>query len=290
MPLEIFFHKVGAGHAVHAFLPDGKLVVVDLGCSPDNSPLTWLKKSGRTTIDLLVITHPHGDHIDEIVLLDQFGFTVRHLLRPGYLTEKEVRDANQQEYQRHVDRYLEMNARFNGTVAPGNEIIDAPANNGGATVKKFFSSSCGRSEINNHSGVIAFNYATSTVVVPGDNESPSWRTLLDVPEFVTVLKSANVFLASHHGRESGYCADVFADDRKPSLVIVSDGRVRDTDATPLYSQQARGWKVHARDGTESRDKNVVTTRSNGMVHVKLGYEGEKPYRMVTVDTFAPATP
>jgi beta-lactamase superfamily II metal-dependent hydrolase len=289
MALEIFFHKVGAGHAVHAFLPDGKLVVVDLGCSADFSPLGWLKKQGRTKIDHLVITHPHGDHLDEILLLNKLGFAIEQVSCPRWLTEQEVREANQSEYKPHVDRYLEMTTSYNQKILPERKIFQNPANAGGAMVKSFWSNSCDRTQINNHSGVVSFNYASSTVVVPGDNESPSWRTLLEDPEFVATVKAADVFLASHHGRESGYCADVFADDRKPRLFVVSDGGVRDTDASPLYTQQARGWLVHSRDGTDSREKKVVTTRSNGTVHVKYyTHTDGKPYLVVTVDTFAVA--
>ena len=41
------------------------------------------------------------------------------------------------------------------------------------------------------------------------------------------MNSANIFMASHHGRESGYCADIF--EKKPNLCVVSDGRVQDTE-------------------------------------------------------------
>lgn len=290
MTTEIFIHDVGAGHAVHAITPDGKVIVIDLGCSPDFSPLEWLKKkTGTAIIDLLVITHPHGDHLDEVLKLDGLGMQVRQLSRPTWLTEAEIRAANQIDYTKHVDKYLEMNAKYVHGVRPEEKIVDNPAGTGGASIKLFWSQDCGHSQINNHSAVVSLSYATSTVIIPGDNEAPSWRVLLGQPDFVTTLKAANIFMASHHGRESGYCADVFADDRKPNLFVISDGVVRDTDAAPSYSQQARGWRVHARDGTESRGKNVVTTRANGMVEIKLGYTApDKPYRAVTVDTFAPS--
>ncbi len=94
MILQVFVHDVGHGQAVHAVTPAGETVVIDLGCSADFSPLEWL--GGKTkTIDKLVITHPHGDHIDEILMLNKMGFTVRQLWRPNWLPKDEVYKQNQ---------------------------------------------------------------------------------------------------------------------------------------------------------------------------------------------------
>ncbi len=281
--LKLVFHKVGAGHAVHAFTPNGKVIVIDLGCSVDFSPLTWLAKVTKR-IDLLIITHPHGDHIDEILLLDKLGFTIGHIWRPKWLTAEEVRNANQADYQAHVERYLKLSSDFDAPVPAGETLFDTPSNVGGAKLNLFVSKECGTSNINNHSGVAAFTYANSTVIVAGDNESASWAELLKQPDFVAAVKAADVFLASHHGRESGYSADVFADGRKPYLFVISDGTVRDTDATASYSQQARGWTVHRHNGPSETGRKVVTTRTDGPVEVKMGFNAPaQPYLSVTVD-------
>lgn len=281
MSLRIVFHKVGAGHAVHAFMPNGKLVVIDLGCSFDFSPLAWLRQQGKTTIDLLVVTHPHGDHIDEIVRLDPFY--VAQLSRPKWLTADEVRAANQSKYASHVTRYLTMDANYCGTPAPHEKTTDNPDAFGGVDVRVYDSSDCGRSNINNHSLVVVLQYGQFTIVVPGDNEAESWQSLLKNPKFVKDVAASHLFLTSHHGRESGYCADVFAEGRKPLLFVTSDGCVRDTDATPLYSQQAFGWNVNKRGGGSER-RNVVTTRTDGSVDVSFGLAvgGNGPFMDVSI--------
>ena len=89
MTLRIVIHNVGHGQSVHAFTPQGQVIVVDLGCSSDFSPLDWLGKS-RSKIDMLVITHPHGDHIDEMPKLGQLEFEVSQFRRPTWLTSQEV--------------------------------------------------------------------------------------------------------------------------------------------------------------------------------------------------------
>ncbi len=279
MTTRVLFHDVGHGQAVHIFTPDGKAVVIDLGCSADFSPLEWLALSTKT-IDLLIITHPHGDHIDEILMLDKLSFHVRQLWRPRWLTAQEVYDANQAAYKTKVDRYLKMSSVYTGEIPATEKILGNPKASGGVTIDTYASPECGTSNINNHSGVTVIKYASSTIIVPGDNEPSSWAELLKQPGFVSALKSADIFMASHHGRASGYSADLFADDRKPALVCISDGRVQDTDATARYSANATGWTVHNRSGFPSESRKAVTTRSDGRIDVTLGMNDTTPFLSV----------
>lgn len=266
MTLRVLIHDVGHGQAVHAFTPAGQSVVVDLGCSSAFSPLEWL--SGFTkTIDSLKITHPHGDHIDELPLLKQLGFKVRQLWRPNWLPKEEVYKQNQSSYTTKLDAYFEMSDRYNGTIADG-ELIGDPAVSGGVAITQFNSKTCGVSNINNHSGVIVFEYLGVTIIVPGDNEPASWRELRKQPKFVEAMNNSNIFMASHHGRESGYCADIF--EEKPNLCVVSDGRVQDTDARNRYSYHAEGWDVKKRNSLPSEKRYCVTTRRDGFVSIEVG--------------------
>ena len=232
------------------------------------SPLAWLKKN-TSVIDSLVITHPHGDHIDEILDLQPAGFRVRQLWRPSWLTSDEVRQANQAVYEAKVTRYLEMSQRYSGAIPP-DELVGNPAVSGGVTISQYASVACGRSNINNHSGVVIFDYLDIKILIPGDNEVPSWQELLKKPEFVSAAKTPDVFLASHHGRDSGYCAELFEVIGKPRLCMISDGRVQDTDARGRYSYHARGWIVHSRSGRPSVRRRCVTTRTDGCIDIMVG--------------------
>ena len=284
MTMRIFIHDVGHGQAIHAFTPSGQVVAIDLGCSDLFSPLKWLRTK-VSTIDNLIITHPHGDHIDEILLLFAYGFKVRQLWRPKWLTEQEVRFANQASYAAKLDRYFEISQNFSVPIEPEN-FIGNPTVNGGATISTFASNRCGRSNINNHSGVVVFEYLGVRVVVPGDNEPTSWRELLKDPTFVSATKGAHVFLASHHGRQSGYCPELFDEASgimKPNLCVISDGRVQDTDATARFTYHASGWCVHSRGGSPSEDRYCVTTRSDGAIIIEIGndYNTGNTYLSIT---------
>lgn len=268
MTLKIIIHNIGHGHAVHAFMPNGQSVVVDLGCSDSFSPLDWLR--GQTdTIDSLMITHPHGDHVDEILELGRLGFNIRQVWRPKWLTEEDVRSANQSSYSEKLDCYFDMsNNQFTHSIQD-DQVVGNPNITGGVSITRHASSDCGTSNINNHSIVSVFEYLGVKVVIPGDNEPPSWNALLEKISFVEAVNGAHVFLASHHGRESGYHSDLFK-TISPKLCVVSDGRVQDTDATSRYSGHATGWAVHSNSNNQSRDRNCLTTRTDGYVEIKIG--------------------
>ena len=285
MSLRVIAHDVGHGQAVHAFMPSGQVVVIDLGCSATFSPLAWLRRQ-RSTIDSLVVTHPHGDHIDEILALDSRGFDVRHFWRPRWLTEAEVRDANQTVYRAHVTRYLEMSARYTEPI-PSNESIGNPAVSGGVRITHYASEDCGRSNINNHSWVVVLEYRGLNVVIPGDNESPSWQELLKKPAFLEAAKTPDLFLASHHGRLSGYYADLFDNTNgigNPRLCAVSDGRVQDTDAVDRYSRHAQGWEVRSRQTGRTRQRSCVTTRADGPIEIEIGQNAHDGSTFLSVTT------
>ncbi|MFK5893114.1 MAG: MBL fold metallo-hydrolase [Pseudomonadota bacterium] len=266
MTLRIYIHNVGHGHAVHAFTPNNQSIVIDLGCSKDFSPLKWLK--GQTDrIDSLIITHPHGDHIDEILKLDDFH--LHQIWRPKWLSESDVRKANQDSYSDKLDYYFDMsNNKFIHPISD-NELIGNPNISGGVKITRHYTSTCGTSNINNHSGVVVFEYHGVKVIIPGDNEPPSWKALLEQSAFVEATKNAHIFLASHHGRESGYYSELFK-TIAPKLCIVSDGRKQNTDAVSRYSYHAEGWPVVNNSDGKSEVRKCLTTRTDGYVKIEIG--------------------
>jgi beta-lactamase superfamily II metal-dependent hydrolase len=279
MALRIQVHNVGQGHAVHVFTPSGQTIVIDLGGSTEYSPLEFLR-SQTDTIDSLIVTHPHGDHIEEFESLANLKFKVRQFWRPKWLTKDEILKQNQQTYVDRLNAYQKMSEGYNEKIAD-TELVGNPSVSGGVRVRTFASSSLSHSNINNHSGVTVLEYHGAKVVIPGDNESPSWNELLKQPEFVEAISGVTVFLASHHGRESGYCPDIFIS--KPKLCIVSDGPVKDTDATANYSYHAEGWDIVSRNTNKTINRNCITTRSDGHVDMQIGKSGEGAYLAVQID-------
>jgi|SRR4051794_15938453 len=278
MTLRVYFHDVGHGQAIHIFTPAGECVVIDLGCSAQFSPLEWLR--GVTdTIDSLLITHPHGDHIAEMLDIERLGFSVRQLWRPVWLSEDAIRSQNQSRFGEQLDRYIQMSARYTDPILP-TELVGEPSVSAGLQIRRFAATDCGESNINNHSFVVILEYLGAKIVIPGDNEPPSWRSLLTQPDFRVAVTGTNVFMASHHGRQSGYCSELF-DLVKPNLCVISDREVCDTNAGPRYSERATGWSLKSRSTGKSEKRYAVTTRCDGYIQAKVWHDAGTNYLEVS---------
>jgi hypothetical protein len=79
------------------------------------------------------------------------------------------------------------------------------------------------------------------------------------PAFVSMLSGVNIFVASHHGRENGYCEEVMNLCPNLRVVVISDSKkgFQSQETANQYRRYAAGFNYF---GTERR---VLTTRSDG---------------------------
>ncbi len=111
--LEMVIWDVQHGSAAYLKTPNGKHFVIDLGTGTHKgsnntfSPLLYLKQNwGITSIDKVIITHPHTDHIDDIFNLMQLSPV--YIQRPFHLSENDIRGNNPSS-----DKYkIEVVAKF----------------------------------------------------------------------------------------------------------------------------------------------------------------------------------
>lgn len=286
MPLEIVIWDVQHGSASYIKTPNNRHIVQDLGTgsygenNKDFSPLLHIKNKWKVDrLDYVIISHPHKDHINDILNFEELS--PRVFCRPKHLTEDEIMEYVRSEDKYLFDKYFEINQRYSGGVSSEND-PDLPDNYGGVNIQTFHPRSCSTSNINDHSIVTVLSFARSKIILSGDNETCSWDELLKKNEFRKAIQDADLFLASHHGRESGYHSDIF-EYFKPKLTIISDGRFCDTSATDRYSEISDGWEVHHRNG-ETEKRYCITTRNDGVIVVKLGYTPKNnPFIKVTID-------
>ncbi len=283
--LRITIWDVQHGSAVHMRTPNRLDIVQDLGTGTHKggdtnfSPLRHLKnRMDVAYIDGVIITHPHRDHLDDIFNFDYLS--PKALYRPTHLSEYEVISANRGEDRHIIDKYLEIDRRYNAPIVSNPFLKE---NNGNVDFKIFAPTECAHSNINNHSLITVVTYARSRILLPGDNEPESWRELLGNVDFRNAIAGTDVLLAPHHGRDSGFCADLFS-YFTPKLVVISDGRYCDSSATDRYDRITSGWTVHRRNGSNV-EKKYVTTRNNGDIVIELGIDKSdgRPFLSVTVD-------
>ena len=266
MPLNFTTWDVQHGSAAFIGTPNNQTIAIDLGAG-DFSPLEHIRRSGITQLDEVIITHPHLDHIDDILNFDLLQ--PRILIRPRHLSEDEIWAGNQNasaQVKSKISKYCEINSRYNQPVPP-NENPMAPENNGGATIQIFSPNECSTSNLNNHSVVTIISYGSVKILSPGDNEACSWEELLKMPGFKQAIAGTNVLVAAHHGRESGFYKDLF-DYFTPLVTIVSDGRAQDTNASSRYSAVSKGWDIKKRSGGREK-RYCLTTRNDGHIEIEV---------------------
>ena len=266
------FWDVQHGSAAYIRTPNGKHIVIDLGTGSHEgntpfSPLLYLKyKHNVQRLDAVIITHPHRDHLDDIFNFD--ALSPKAFCRPVHLSETDVRRGNQSRDSAVIDKYLEINSRYTGSIASASNPF-LPNNNGGVTIQPFMSSACARSNLNNHSLVTIISYGGLKIIIPGDNEKPSWNDLLEREDFRAAIQGTHVLVASHHGRESGFSPALF-NHISPYLTIISDGPAKETSVSDRYAQRTRGWHVDKRSSRTTQERKCLTTRNDGVIVVRFG--------------------
>lgn len=275
--LKIIIWDVQHGSSSYIRTPNNQHIVIDLGTGSRSdltfSPLRYLNSHwGVKQLDCVVITHPHRDHLDDIFNFDSLSPKV--LYRPNHISEASIKKSNRDVDSDIISKYIEISHRYTAAV------LSDPlysTNNGGVDIQTFVPTECSESNINNHSIVTVLSYAGSKILIPGDNEPVSWKELLQRNDFRSAIKNTNILVAPHHGRDSGFCNELF-DYISPDLTIISDGRLCDTSATERYANKTNGCTVCRRNGGTA-ERRCVTTRNDGVVSIEVG----PSYRKVTID-------
>jgi beta-lactamase superfamily II metal-dependent hydrolase len=119
---------------------------------------------------------------------------------------------------------------------------------------------------NNLSLVTIIEWAGFKILFGGDLEKAGWQNLLRLESFRRNLAGIDVYVASHHGRESGCCDDVLRIAR-PQIVVMSDrDRIYETQNTTNW-YQARTSGIYDTSAQETR--HVYTTRCDGALRISV---------------------
>lgn len=269
-------YDVQLGLAVHIKAPNGKYIIIDLGTgaegSGNESPLL---KRLYDDIGYMIITHPHLDHIDDILNFDRNTPTT--LNRATSITNEEVMNGVRECDKPKFKKYCAVNDRYTSPVSASTD-PDNPENYGGLAIHVFKTSSCDKANFNNFSSIAIFELSDCKIVVCGDNEKESLDILMQRNSFKEAVKNADVLVAPHHGRESGY-QDAFVSLVNPAITIISDTKYSDASAVDKYREKTRGWKIWDRNGNSS-ERYCLTTRSDGDIRVTFGESDDPQYSSI----------
>jgi beta-lactamase superfamily II metal-dependent hydrolase len=131
-------------------------------------------------------------------------------------------------------------------------------------------------DTNNLSLAVFVKYGPFTALFGGDLETAGWKKLLLIPGFRARVLEVNLFVASHHGRESGKCEELFQ-WCAPDLIVFSDGpKEYETQETAgWYYRRAKGipdWSQPVSLLGQPR-RHVMTTRSDGTIRIDVTENG-----------------
>ena len=253
--------NVEHGSVAYAVASDGSVLLFDCGYSPSCRPSEYLYNRGIRVIRRLFITNYDEDHIGDLPWVRQNLF-IEILTRNPSLTSAQLRALKIPPISTAMRELLNMIDSYTGWVST--QQLEPP----GLRVWTFYNNYPHFEDTNNLSLLTFLEIGGTLFALPGDLERAGWIALLSNPQVCEFLRHVNVFVASHHGRESGYCREVF-DYCRPSLIVFSDGPVlHDTQRmASTYGQHATGEWFNGRGGREWR--KVVTTRHDGNIFWEL---------------------
>jgi hypothetical protein len=143
---------------------------------------------------------------------------------------------------------------------------------GGVTIRSFCHSFPTFTNTNDLSCVFFLGFGPFKIMFPGDLEKPGWKAHLNNPAFIVELRTTTILVASHHGRENGYCEEAFQ-YLQPQAVAMSDKSILHgtQEMVPQYRGKIRGEGIIVTNEPERR--HVLTTRCDGDIVFKVEDNG-----------------
>ena len=253
--------NVEHGFAAYAIASDGSVLLFDCGHSPTCRPSEYLRAKGVHTIQRLFISNYDEDHIADLPNIRQ-RLSIEFLTRNTSISSTQLRSLKPYPISSAMDVLLKM-IDYLWRKVP-NKQLELP----GIRVWTFHNEYPTFTDTNNLSLLTFLDVGSVSFALTGDLEREGWLELLKDSQVCQLLERVNVFVASHHGRESGYCREVFNYCR-PSLIVISDGPVKhDTQKmASTYAQHTSGEWFNERGDRKWR--KVVTTRKDGHIWWEL---------------------
>lgn len=262
MRVEIF--DVGHGQCAVITAPNGRRMMIDCGDRWGEETF-WtpsLYYFGQT-IDLLALTNLDEDHLSD------FKGMIENCNLPWILTNSTI---GAREFVLLKQDGMGSGAKaFAAWLARprGFPVITTEPDFGPVQIRWYSWSFVpgAVNKTNDLSLAVVVQFGAFKIVFTGDLEVAGWRRLLTIPEFRADLLGTTVFVASHHGRESGCCTELFELIR-PQLVIISDDEHQydSQDTNAWYRNRCTG-AVFAHNALERR--YVATTRKDGSMRLDI---------------------
>lgn len=235
---KVHFIDVGQGDSILIQSGD-KTVLVDAGeADKENSVVNYLKAQGVTALDLVISTHPHADHIGELVDVLN-AFSVARVI-------DSARPHTSQTYMNYLSLIQQKGIQFEG---PNGQHIEL----GVGTSLEILGPVKVYDDLNNNSVVAKLTCGSVSFLLTGDMEETAELDLVAAKDLkATVLK------VGHHGSSTS-TSDAFLAEVSPSAAVISVGEgnsyghpadetLAKLSTVDLYRTDEQGTIVFTTDG------------------------------------------
>ncbi|MEA3492850.1 MAG: DNA internalization-related competence protein ComEC/Rec2 [Candidatus Margulisiibacteriota bacterium] len=234
--LTITVLDVGQGDSILIEAPSGKKILVDGGEEKmgERIVIAYLQKRGINKLDMVILTHPHEDHVGGLRPLLQ-KIKVGTVLDPGapyntrsYRLFKELIRRN---------KIKHLTARAGQMISFGKEV----------RAKILHPMSPFLENINDVSIVFRLRYKDFTMMFTGDNEKEGEEQIL--ARFFPDLLDSDILKVGHHGSRTS-TSDYFLDAVNPQIAVISCGRrnkFRHPHKSTLQKLRGRGINIYRTD-------------------------------------------
>lgn len=209
--VQVSFLDVGQGDSILIQTPHDRFVLVDAG--PESSEqrlLAQLAQAGASSLDYVLFTHPHEDHIgggDAVIR----ALLCKNVLMPKAYTNTATYDAL-------LTALEEENCTVQAAKAGFAFDLD------GVSVELLAPLQESEEDLNNVSIVAKVTYGEISFLLTGDAEKQVEQQLLDT--YSPKQLHATVLKAGHHGSSTS-SSDAFVRAVRPSFYVISCGQDND---------------------------------------------------------------
>ena len=272
--LTIHFFDIGQGDSLLIVSPTGKTVLIDAG-PPDCGPrlISRLKELVKQPLDLVIMTHPHADHMGAMAEAVQ-AVGAKRFLEPGF----DHPSAGYKHLLEVMGSQVEQKL-YTADPAKPQELIGISLGEGvklwilwprigpkGEKIEEFLSDT--RSDVNSNSVVTKLVYGKTAFLLVGDAEPDTEDYLLQK----NIDLSSTVLKVGHHGGRHSSTAPFLA-KVKPKAAVISVG-VGNDYGHPGAETLARLAAVEARVFRTDQDGEVTAVSDGTTVRISTERHAE----------------
>lgn len=254
-------HFIDVGQADATLLQSGgEYCLVDAGDTDSEQKLmAYLEERGVTHLKLLVMSHPHADHIGSMAAVLE-KIEVEQVLLPDF---DKAPYPTTRLFEKVMDA-IEASGAVVTTAAPGQSFSV------GSGSLQVLAAGVETDNYNDLSQVLLFESGELSVLLSGDGEKPVEQAALEAG----VVPQADVFKAAHHGSDTSNTME-FLQAIRPRYVAISCGLGNSyghPHAEPLERFEQVGAQVLR---TDQDGSVVIAANENGLQSYTSSAAGEK---------------